>query len=308
MASVALGAAVPATPRAPAGGAKRPASSAKKSFSTKPSFKCRGHKTLRSEAPTQSDFTNKELVRLLVPRQVEAVVDTGVEASIVLKEIKSKAMVDLAICQAFKEEWGVCDKCWANNNPEGCWYPVGTPSCFRCVAMKRSCILDGAKTCKQGDASYTMVEKTYYQAVLVRRAWGIVERAREAKARSKTIAISKRSLALPMRQDKEGREGSKGKCKASLLLSPTDKGKKRAWVVLPAAVTPEVESKEEDEDEACHLAAAIEASKAVLGGDDLAGPSCQSEAPQDVGAQQEDGGQEEEMEIRAEATPQAQPW
>ncbi|KAG6883208.1 hypothetical protein C0993_007384 [Termitomyces sp. T159_Od127] len=50
-----------------------------------------------------------------------------VEAGVVLKETKSKAMVDLAIRQAFKEEQGMCDKCWADNDPEECWYLVGAP-------------------------------------------------------------------------------------------------------------------------------------------------------------------------------------
>ncbi|KAG6892303.1 hypothetical protein C0993_004176, partial [Termitomyces sp. T159_Od127] len=58
-------------------------------------------------APTQQDFSDKELARLLVPRRAEAVVDTGVEAGVVLKETKGKATVDLATRQAFKEERGV---------------------------------------------------------------------------------------------------------------------------------------------------------------------------------------------------------
>ncbi|KAG6872834.1 hypothetical protein C0993_001903 [Termitomyces sp. T159_Od127] len=208
---------MPATPKAPAGGAKGLASPTKKLSPTKPASKRRGCKAPRYEAPTQLDFTDKELARLLVLKQVQVVVDTEVEAWVVLKETKSK----------------------------------------QC-------------------------------------------------ARGKTVAISKRSLALLTRQGKEGREGSKGKCKASPPLSPMDKGKKRVRVVSPAVVTPKVKS-EKEEDEACCLAAAIEASKVVLGGDALAGPSCQLEAPQDVGAQQAGSRDKVEKEGKAEATHQAQP-
>ncbi|KAG6895284.1 hypothetical protein C0993_009784 [Termitomyces sp. T159_Od127] len=44
-------------------------------------------------------------------RQAEAVVDTGLEAGVVLKETKGKATVDLAMRQAFKEERRACNKC-----------------------------------------------------------------------------------------------------------------------------------------------------------------------------------------------------
>ncbi|KAG6875141.1 hypothetical protein C0993_010657, partial [Termitomyces sp. T159_Od127] len=118
-----------------------------------------------------------------------------------------------------------------------------------------------------------------------------------------TISISKKSLALPTCQGDEERGSGKGKQKASLPLLPTDKGKKRVRVVSPAVVTPEVESEEDDEDEAHCLSTAIEASKAALGMEDLAGPSRQAEAPQDVGALPEEMEQdkaEEKAEVRPE--------
>ncbi|KAG6882923.1 hypothetical protein C0993_008641 [Termitomyces sp. T159_Od127] len=99
-ASAAMGAAR----KAPAGSAKRLASPTKKGSPTKLASKCRGRPAPRYEAPMQQDFLDKELACLLVPRQVEAVVDMGVEAGVVLKEIKGKVTVDLATCQAFKEE------------------------------------------------------------------------------------------------------------------------------------------------------------------------------------------------------------
>ncbi|KAG6881763.1 hypothetical protein C0993_012836 [Termitomyces sp. T159_Od127] len=90
-----------------------------------------------------------------------------------------------------------------------------------------------------------------------------------------------------------------------------DKGKKRVKVVSPAVVTPEIGSDEDDEDEAHRLGAAIEASKAAPGTEDLAGPSRQTEAAQDVGTSPEGTDREEteeEGEVGLEATPQAQPW
>ncbi|KAG6876278.1 hypothetical protein C0993_004463 [Termitomyces sp. T159_Od127] len=255
IAGIARGAAMPAAMKAPTSGAKGLVLPTKKSSPTKPSSKCRGCQALRYEAPTQQDFSDKELARLLAPKQVEVVVDMKMEVGVVLKQTKRKVTVDLAMHQAFKEEWGACDKCWADNNTKACWYPVSAPPCFQCMAMKRLYTLDGAKMYK------------------------------------------------------EEREGSKGKRKASLPLSPMEKGKKRARVVLPVAVTLEVESEEEeDEDEMCHLAAAIEASKAALKEDDLAGSSHQAEVPQDVSSQQEDEEQEEGGEAGPDVTPQAQPW
>ncbi|KAG6864761.1 hypothetical protein C0993_008552 [Termitomyces sp. T159_Od127] len=272
MASAATGAATPAARKASAGGAKGLASPAKKGSPTKLASKCRGHPMPRYEAPMQQDFSDKELARLLAPRRAEAVVDTGVEAGVVLKEIKGKATVDLAIRQVFKEEWGACDKCWANNNPEGCWYPICTPPCFRCMAMKRLGTLDGAKTHEHGNAPNPTVEKTYHQAMLERGS-------------------------------------GKHKCKASPPLSPMDKEKKRVRVVSPAAVTLEVESEGDEEDKACRLGAAIEASKVAPGVENLASPSRQAEAPQDVGALQEEMEQEEEeAKVRPEAAPRVQPW
>ncbi|KAG6867525.1 hypothetical protein C0993_001641 [Termitomyces sp. T159_Od127] len=198
-----------------------------------------------------------------------------------------------------------CDKCWMDN------HLVGASPCFRCVAMKRLCTFNGTKTQECSNAPDSTVEKTYHQAVLVRRAQVVVEKAREAEAQGEAVSLSKKSLALPTCQEDEERGSGKRKRKASLPLLPTDKGKKRVRVVSPAVVTPEVESEENDEDEACCLSTAIEASKAVPGVEDLAGPSHQAEVPQDIGALPEEmewDQAEEEAKVGPEATPQAQPW
>ncbi|KAG6895273.1 hypothetical protein C0993_009824 [Termitomyces sp. T159_Od127] len=126
-ADAAMKAATPAAIKAPTGSAKKLASPTKKMSPTKPISKRRGRQALRYDAPTQQDFSDKELARLLVPRWSEAVVDMGMEAGVVLKETKEKGMVDLAMCQAFKKEQGACNKCWMDNDLEGCWYPLGTP-------------------------------------------------------------------------------------------------------------------------------------------------------------------------------------
>ncbi|KAG6882654.1 hypothetical protein C0993_009730 [Termitomyces sp. T159_Od127] len=163
----------------------------------------------------------------------------------------------------------------------------------------------------RSNASDPMVEKTYHQAVLVRRVWAVVEKARKAEAQGEAVGLSKKSLALLMHQGDEERGSGKGKHKASLPLSPMDKGKKRARVVSLAAVTPEVESEGDEEDKARCLGVAIEASKAALGIKNLASPSCQAEVPQDVGTPHEEMEQdedEEEAEVGPEAALQAQPW
>ncbi|KAG6883822.1 hypothetical protein C0993_003539 [Termitomyces sp. T159_Od127] len=277
-AGAAMGAAMPVARKASMGGAKGLASPAKKGSLTKLASKRRGHPTLRYKISDKQDFLDKELACLLVSRQAEVVVDMGVEVGVVLKKTKGKAMVDLTMRQAFKEEQRACDKCWADNNPEGCWYPVGAPPCFWHMAMKRSCILDGTKTHEHGNIPEPTVEKI------------------------------KKSLVLQMCQDDESKRSGKSKRKASPPLSPADKEKKRARVVSPVAVTPEVESEDDEEDEVHCPAVAIEASKAVPGGEDLAGSSRQAEAPQDVGNQQKDVEQEEEAEVGLKVAPPAQPW
>ncbi|KAG6883549.1 hypothetical protein C0993_005530 [Termitomyces sp. T159_Od127] len=139
------------------------------------------------------------------------------------------------------------------------------------------------------------------------RQGAVVKKAREAEARGEAVILSKKSLVLPMCQDEEERESGKGKHKASLLLLPMEKGKKRAKMVSLVVVTLKVESEEEEEDKACHLAVAIEASKAAPGGDE-AGPSRQAEVPQDVGNWQQQEEEEEKAEVGPEATPQVHPW
>ncbi|KAG6883125.1 hypothetical protein C0993_007731 [Termitomyces sp. T159_Od127] len=106
--------------KAPAGGAKGLALPAKKSFPTEPFSKRRDCQAPWYEAPTQQDFSDKKLACLLALKRVEAIVDMGMEVGVVLKKTKGKAMVDLATCQAFKEEQGVCDKRWVDSNPEKC--------------------------------------------------------------------------------------------------------------------------------------------------------------------------------------------
>ncbi|KAG6863963.1 hypothetical protein C0993_009754 [Termitomyces sp. T159_Od127] len=253
------GAAMGAARKAPVGGTKRLALPTKKGSPTKLASKRRGCPMPRYEAPMQQDFLDKELARLLVPKQVEAVVDTGVEAGVVLKEIKGKVTVDLATCQAFKEERGVCDKCWADNDSEGCWYSMGASSCFSGEDIPLS-------------------------------------------------SAGEKGMGSGGERDEE-RGSGKRKRKAFLPLSPMDKGKKRARVVSPVVVTPEIESEDDKEDEVRRLGVAIEASKAAPGVEDLAGSSCQAEAPQDIGALHKEMEQdEEEAKVRLKAASQAQPW
>ncbi|KAG6867104.1 hypothetical protein C0993_006823, partial [Termitomyces sp. T159_Od127] len=190
--------------------------------------------------------------------------------------------------------------------------------------MKRPCTLDSAKIWECSNASDPTVEKTYHQAVLIRRAQAVVEKVweaeaqgeavekvREAEAQGEAVGLSKKSLALLMRQGDEERRSGKCKRKAFPPLSPMDKGKKRVRVVSPAAVTPEVESEDDEEDKVHCLGAAIEASKAALGVEDLAGPSHQAEVPQDVGAPPEKMERDEAekgAEVGPETAPQAQSW
>ncbi|KAG6881976.1 hypothetical protein C0992_013004, partial [Termitomyces sp. T32_za158] len=92
-----------------------------------------------------------------------------------------------------------CDKCWADNDPECCWYPTGAQPCHRCDALKRACTISGRKSRERGKVD-PHVQRNFEKAVLVRRARAFVVEQRKLSAAGKATSISVSSLALPTSQ------------------------------------------------------------------------------------------------------------
>ncbi|KAG6893042.1 hypothetical protein C0992_011477, partial [Termitomyces sp. T32_za158] len=92
-----------------------------------------------------------------------------------------------------------CDKCWADNDPECCWYPTSAQPCHRCDSLKRACTISGRKSRERGKVD-PHVQRNFEKAVLVRRARAFVLEQRKLSAAGKAILISVSSLALPTTQ------------------------------------------------------------------------------------------------------------
>ncbi|KAG6883156.1 hypothetical protein C0993_007602, partial [Termitomyces sp. T159_Od127] len=94
--------------------------------------------------------------------------------------------MDLVMCQAFKEEQGVCKKCWVDNGSE--------------ASLKRLYMLDGTKTYKHGDALDLLMEKNFHWAILMKRPQAVVEKVQKAEASGKLVAISRFGAADMLRK------------------------------------------------------------------------------------------------------------
>ncbi|KAG6893509.1 hypothetical protein C0992_009720, partial [Termitomyces sp. T32_za158] len=193
---------VPATPkRVPtAGGSGRsPAVIKRASKSTTPSKRRTQKAVPQYEPPIATTFTDAQLCNLLVPRRDEVVLDNDCRAGENVPGVKGKKTVSLAACNNCKARKGSCDKCWADNDPECCWYPTGAQPCHRCDALKRACTISSCKSRKRGKVN-PHVQRNFEKAVLVRRARAFVLEQRKLSAAGKAISISVSSLALPTMQ------------------------------------------------------------------------------------------------------------
>ncbi|KNZ76914.1 hypothetical protein J132_10860 [Termitomyces sp. J132] len=72
------------------------------------------------EEQIEETFTDKHLAILLHWQKALTVVNMGLEAGVVLKKAKEKVTVSLEKRQEYKHMQGVCNNCWADNDPEGC--------------------------------------------------------------------------------------------------------------------------------------------------------------------------------------------
>ncbi|KAG5348871.1 hypothetical protein C0989_007611 [Termitomyces sp. Mn162] len=114
------------------------------------------------EDQIEETFTDKRLVILLCWQKVLTVVDTGMEAGVKLEKAKGKVTVSLEKQQEYKCTQGACDNCWADNNPEGCWYPTGVQPCYHCDSTKKSCLYSGqaSRSTGKGGEDVEMRETT----------------------------------------------------------------------------------------------------------------------------------------------------
>ncbi|KAG6892674.1 hypothetical protein C0992_012993, partial [Termitomyces sp. T32_za158] len=92
-----------------------------------------------------------------------------------------------------------CNKCWADNDPEACWFPTAALPCYRCDALKRACTYSGVKSRERGKVD-PIVQRTFERSVRVRRAREFVEAQRTQARSGGAVAIGESSLALPTSQ------------------------------------------------------------------------------------------------------------
>ncbi|KAG6877139.1 hypothetical protein C0992_010715 [Termitomyces sp. T32_za158] len=130
-----------------------------------------------------------------------------------LYEAKGKTMVAPMQRHVYKTLKGACNRCWADNNPEGCWFLAGILPCLHCDSLKKPCTYDGLKSWERGKADKA-IKRTFQKAILVQWARDFVEVQRVVKAAGGMPVISSLSLALPTGQ---GRESSKDKGKGKAV-------------------------------------------------------------------------------------------
>ncbi|KAG6895773.1 hypothetical protein C0992_012674 [Termitomyces sp. T32_za158] len=189
------------------------------------------------EPPTATTFTDTQLCNLLVPRRDEVVLDNNRRAGENVPGVKGKKTVLLAACNNFKSLKELCDKCWADNNPECCWYPTGAQPCHRCDALKWACTISGWKSRKCGKVN-PHIQRNFEKVVLVRRARAFVLEQRKLSVAGKAILISAASLALPTAQESG--------CVVDVvdLAPPTPKDKAKVQPNYTPLPTPRVDGQE----------------------------------------------------------------
>ncbi|KAG5716194.1 hypothetical protein E4T56_gene10759 [Termitomyces sp. T112] len=138
------------------------------------------------EEQIEDTFSNKQLATLLCWQKASTMVTVLLEKQ-----------------QEFKRMQGVCDNCWADNDPEGCWYPMGAQPCYHCNSMRKSCLHSRWLLRSTGSKFAKKI------AALVRNAKAFVEQQRELKRRGEPIKVKPSSLHLPTSQGEAAIGGSR---------------------------------------------------------------------------------------------------
>ncbi|KAG6874250.1 hypothetical protein C0992_007973 [Termitomyces sp. T32_za158] len=132
---------------------------------------------------TTTTFTNAQLCNLLVPHRDEVVLNAGHQVGENVLGVKGKKTAPLAARHDCKLRKGLCDKCWANNDPKSCW----------------ACTIAGMKLREHGKVDLH-VQHNFEKVVLVRQMRAFVVAQRQLVAAGGKATISAASLALPTTQ------------------------------------------------------------------------------------------------------------
>ncbi|KAG5333478.1 hypothetical protein C0989_005762, partial [Termitomyces sp. Mn162] len=153
-------------------------------------------------------------------QKASTVVDTGLGAGVKLEKAKGKVTVSLEKQQEYKHIQGACDNCWANNDPEGCWYPMGVQPCYCCDSTRKSCSHSRWLLRSTGGK---FAKRIATKVASVRNARAFVEQQRELARRGEPIEIKHSSLILPTSQEEAVVGGSGGAKVKSREVVESDK-------------------------------------------------------------------------------------
>ncbi|KAG6885380.1 hypothetical protein C0992_005181, partial [Termitomyces sp. T32_za158] len=166
--------------------------------------------------PAKTTFFDMQLCNLLVPHCDDIVLNTNQSAEESVRRIKGKKTAPAEVRWQFKLHKEACNKCWADNDPEVCWFPTAALPCYQCDALKRAC-------------TYSSIKSHGHSKVNP-----IVQRTFESRQLPSIPSIA--SLPLPSDQDEEEEKAedqsnsppvdSKGRCAAPLIMHPN-------WTPLP---------------------------------------------------------------------------
>ncbi|KNZ72633.1 hypothetical protein J132_02226 [Termitomyces sp. J132] len=202
----------PLTPKAVAGGIARGLAMLPQ-LATTPRSKGKGKAKAQDEEDEDIEeqieemFTNKHLVTLLHWQKASMVVDTGLGAGIKLEKAKGKVTVSLVKQQEYKCMQGACDNCWADNDPEGCWYPTGVQPYYHSNSMRKSCSHGGWSSRSTGSK---FTKKIAMKVASVRNARAFIEQQQELARRGESIKLKPSSLSLPTSQEEVTSGSSRG--------------------------------------------------------------------------------------------------
>ncbi|KAG6873572.1 hypothetical protein C0992_008564, partial [Termitomyces sp. T32_za158] len=175
--------------------------------------------------PAKTTFSNMQLRNLLALYCDNVMLDTDQGVGESVRRIKGKKTASAEARRQFKLRKGACNKCWADNNPEACWFPTAALPCYRCNALKRACTYSSVKSRKCGKVN-PIVQRTFESQE------PITPPPSPSQQRPSVPPIA--SLPLPSDQDEEEAEDPfnsfsvalKGCCAASLVMYPN-------WTPLP---------------------------------------------------------------------------
>ncbi|KAG6893836.1 hypothetical protein C0992_008492, partial [Termitomyces sp. T32_za158] len=154
-----------------------------------------------SEAPENDNDADDEDEAPSMPKKVPTIGGSGLPPMVIKQASKSTTPSKRRSQKVVPQyEKGSCNKCWADNDPEGCWYPTGAQPCYRCDALKRACTFSGRKSCERGKVD-PHVQRNFEKAVLVRHAREFVIAQWALATTGGTTSLSASSLALPTAQE-----------------------------------------------------------------------------------------------------------